>query len=331
VRRREFIALLGSAAAVVICRPLAAAAAPNHRMRRIGLLLGSAEADPQAQLNVAVFAKALEELGWKDNIRFDIRWAAGRSELAKESAKELVELAPDVIVAGSGAAALALRDATRSIPVVFVGFTDPVADGLVETLARPGRNMTGFPSVEFSVAGKWLDMLKGIARGITRVAAIYHPETAPYGAQFVAWSKSVATALAIELAAVPVRNEEDIAAVVAGLGRGGAGGLLVLPDPFNAVHKKRIAALAADHRVPAIYPGRDYAAAGGLVSYGIELAYLFRQAASYVDRILRGARPGELPVQAPTKFALVVNLQAAKALGVEIPPTLLAIADEVIE
>jgi putative ABC transport system substrate-binding protein len=331
VRRREFIALLGSAAAASIWRPPAALAQPGHRARRIGLLLGSAETDPQAQRNVKAFAKALEELGWKDNVRFDIRWATGQTARAKASAKELVELAPDVIVAGSGAAALAMRDETRTIPTVFVGFTDPVADGLVETLARPGRNMTGFPSVEFSVSGKWLEMLKAVAPGVTRVAAIYHPDTAPYGVQFVRWSRSVATALSVELIPLPVLNEEDIAAAISTLGRAPGGGLLVLPDPFNSVHKQRIAALAAEHRVPAIYPGRDYAAAGGLMSYGVELAYLFRQAATYVDRILRGAKPGDLPVQAPTKFLLTVNLPVAKGLGVEIPPTLLATADEVIE
>ncbi len=174
-------------------------------------------------------------------------------------------------------------------------------------------------------------MLKGVAPGVTRVSAIYNPETIPYAAQFLRWSKSIATALAIELTGVPVSNEEDISAAISALGREPGGGLLVLPDPFNSVHKQRIAALAAEHRVPAIYPGRDYVVAGGLLSYGVELAYLFRQAASYTDRILRGARPGELPVQPPTQFALVINLQAAKALGVEIPPTLLATADEVIE
>ena len=331
MRRREFIALLGSAAATSIYRPSAARAQPNHRARRIGLLLGSAASDPQAQLNIAAFTKALEELGWKDNVRFDVRWAGGQSAKAKASAKELVELAPDVIVAGSGAAALALRDETRTVPTVFVGFTDPVDNGLVETLARPGRNMTGFTSIEFSVSGKWLEMLKGVAPGVRRVSAIYNPETIPYAAQFLRWSKSIATALAIELTGVPVSNEEDISAAISALGREPGGGLLVLPDPFNSVHKQRIAALAAEHRVPAIYPGRDYVFAGGLLSYGVELAYLFRQAASYTDRILRGARPGELPVQPPTQFALVINLQAAKALGVEIPPTLLATADEVIE
>jgi ABC-type uncharacterized transport system substrate-binding protein len=332
LKRREFLALLGGAAASLIL-PAGAARAqpPGGRTRRIGVLLGTAANDPQAQVNLQAFSKALEELGWKDNLRLEVRWASARSSRVKEAAKELVDLAPDVILVGGGGAAAAFRDETRSIPIIFVGFTDPVAGGLAESLARPGRNMTGFTSVEFSVGGKWLEMLKAVAPGVSRISAIFNPETGPYAVQFLHWSKSVAASLAIELAPVPVGDEAEIRAAIGALGREPGSGLMVVPDPFNAVHKRLIVALAEEHRVPGIYPGRSYAMAGGLLSYGVELAYLYRQAASYVDRILRGARPGDLPVQAPTKFELVVNLKAAKSIGVEFPPTMLAIADEVIE
>jgi putative tryptophan/tyrosine transport system substrate-binding protein len=313
--------------------PLAPARAqqPTGRVRRIGLLLGSAVTDPQAQRNVAAFTKAIEELGWKDNIRIDIRWAEAQSAAALASARELVDLASEVIVVAGGGTTTAVGDQVRTTPIVFVGFTDPVAGGFVESLARPGRNMTGFTSIEFSVGGKWLEILKGVAPGIARVTAIYNPETAPYGAQFLRWNKSVASSLDIDLAATPIRDEAGINAAIAALGREPGGGLMVLPDAFSSIHRHLIVALAAERRVPAIYPGRAYPMAGGLISYGVELPYLFRQAASYVDRILRGARAGELPVQTPTKFELVINLKAAKSLGVDIPSALLATADEVIE
>jgi putative ABC transport system substrate-binding protein len=285
----------------------------------------------QAQMNVAAFTKALEDLGWKDSIRIEVRWAAAQPARAHASAKELVDLAPDVILAAGGGTAVAVRDHTRTIPIVFVAFTDPVDSGLVENLARPGHNVTGFTDIEFSVGGKWLEMLKGIAPGMARVTAIYNPATVPYGAQFLRWSKSVAASLAIDLNAVPVGDETEIAAAMAALGHAGNGGMIVLPDSFNSVHRQLIVALAAQHRIPGIYPGRAYAAAGGLLSYGIETTYLFRRAASYVDRILRGARPGDLPVQPPSKLELVINLKAAKSIGVDIPSTLLATADEVIE
>jgi putative tryptophan/tyrosine transport system substrate-binding protein len=313
--------------------PLAPARAqqPTGRVRRIGLLLSSAVTDPQAQRNVAAFTKAIEELGWKDNIRIDIRWAEAQSAAALASARELVDLASEVIVVAGGGTTTAVGDQVRTTPIVFVGFTDPVAGGFVESLARPGRNMTGFTSIEFSVGGKWLEILKGVAPGIARMTAIYNPETAPYGAQFLRWNKSVASSLDIDLAAAPIRDEAGIKAALAALGREPGGGLMVLPDAFNSIHRHLIVALAAERGVPAIYPGRAYPMAGGLISYGVELPYLFRQAASYVDRILRGARAGELPVQTPTKFELVINLKAAKSLGVDIPSALLATADEVIE
>jgi putative tryptophan/tyrosine transport system substrate-binding protein len=331
IERRRFLALLGGAAATSILPCGAGAQPPNGRARRIGVLLSTAATDPQAQLNLAAFSKGLEELGWKDNVRLDIRWGLGQSARAKAAAKELVELAPEVILAGGGGTAAAIRDETRAIPTVFVGFTDPIAGGLAESLARPGRNVTGFTSVEFSVGGKWLEILKTVTPGLERVSAIFNPETVPHGAQFLRWSKSVAMSLGIDLTAVPVGDETEIAAAIAALAREPAGALMVVPDPFNGVHKGRIVALAGEHRVPAIYPSRSYAMAGGLLSYGVELAYVYRQAAGYVDRILRGARPGDLPVQAPSKFELVVNLKAAKLQAVEVPPTLLAIADEVIE
>jgi putative ABC transport system substrate-binding protein len=329
VARRTFFALLGGAAAMAI--PGTPAAQANGRQRRIGVLIGTTSSDPQAQANLAAFAKGLDELGWKDQVQLEIRWAAGQPTKARAAAKELVDLAPDAILVGGGGTAEILRDETRTIPVVFVAFTDPVAGGLAESLARPGRNMTGFTSVEFSVGGKWMEMLKAVAPEITRVSAIFNPETVPRGSQFLRSSKSVAGSLAIELTPVPVGDEAEIEAAIAALSRPPRGGLMVVPDPFNSVHKRLIVALTEQHRIPAIYPGRSYAAAGGLLSYGVEMPYVYRQAASYVDRILRGARPGELPVQAPSKFELVVNLKAAKSLAAEIPPTLLAIADEVIE
>jgi ABC-type uncharacterized transport system substrate-binding protein len=330
VERRKFLALLGGAAACPLLGH-AAHAQPNGKARRIGVLLSTAASDNQAQLNLAAFSKGLEELGWKDNVRLDIRWGLGRSLRAKAAAKEIVELGPEVILAGGGGTAVAIRDETRTIPTVFVGFTDPIAGGLAESLARPGRNITGFTSVEFSVGGKWLEILKTVTPGLSRVSAIFNPETVPHGAQFLRWSKSVAMSLGIDLMAAPVGDEAEIAGTIAALAREPDSALMVVPDPFNGVHKGRIVALAAEHRVPAIYPSRSYAMAGGLLSYGVELAYVYRQAASYVDRILRGARAGDLPVQAPSKFELVVNLKAAKLQAVEIPPTLLAIADEVIE
>jgi putative tryptophan/tyrosine transport system substrate-binding protein len=330
VDRRKLLVLLGGAAAISIL-PGAPPVRANGRSRRIGVLLGTAANDPQAQLNLAAFIRGLEELGWKDNIQVEVRWASGQPAKAKTAAKELVGFAPDAILVGGGGPAEILRDETHTIPVVFVGFTDPVAGGLAESLARPGRNMTGFTSVEFSVGGKWLEMLKAVAPEITRVSAIFNPETVPQGAQFLRWSKSVAGSLAIDLTPVPVGDEAEIRAALAALSHEPRGGLMVVPDPFNGMHKRLIVALADEHRVPAIYPGRSYAVVGGLLSYGVDLPYVYRQAAGYFDRILRGTRPGELPVQAPSKFELVVNLKAARSLAAEFPPTLLAIADEVIE
>ncbi|HEY1362054.1 MAG TPA: ABC transporter substrate-binding protein [Xanthobacteraceae bacterium] len=330
-RRRDFLGLLGSAAAALLCVPAWAATEPSSRVRRVGVLLPTSADEPQAQANFNAFTRTLEELGWKDNVRFELRWGAGQSASVKGAARELVGLAPEVILVGGGGPTAAVRDATGTIPVVFVGFTNPVAAGLVETLARPGRNMTGFTSLEFSVGGKWLEILKAVAPQLNRVGAIFNPETAPHGAEFLRLSAAVASALAIELTPVPIGDEAGIRSTIGALGGARGGGLMVLPDPFNSMHKRLIVELAQEHRLPAIYPGRSYAAAGGLLSYGVELAYLYRQAAAYVDRILRGARPGELPVQAPSKFELVVNLRAAESAGVEIPTTLLATADEVIE
>ncbi|MFL6797994.1 MAG: ABC transporter substrate-binding protein [Xanthobacteraceae bacterium] len=330
MKRRHFLALLGGAAASTIRSPLTAAD-PNRRFRRVGILLSTAATDPQAQTNLAAFSKGLDDLGWRDHVRLEIRWGLGQGAQARVAAKEIVDLAPEVILVGGGGTAAVVRDETRTIPTVFVGFTDPIAGGMAESLARPGRNITGFTSVEFSVGGKWLELLKDLSPEVKRVAAIFNPETVPHGTEFLRSSKSVAGSLGIDLVGVPVGDEAEIRAAITGLARERASGLMVMPDPFNSTHKGLIIGLAVECRVPAIYPSRSYAMAGGLLSYGAELPYVYRQAAGYIDRILRGARPGDLPVQAPNKFELVVNLKTAKLMGTEISPTLLAIADEVIE
>ena len=330
MRRRDFIKVISGAAAAW---PLAARGQQPDRVRRIGVLMGLAESDPEAKVRAAVFERALQELGWTRgrNIRIDYRWAPGDVEQTRAAAAELLRLAPDVSLAHATPATAALQRATRTLPVVFVAVSEPVAQGFVQSLARPGGNITGFTNLEPTLGAKWLELLKEIAPRVTRVAVMSNPNTAPYVILFSRSVEAVAQKIAVELIAAPVHEPAEIEAVLTMLGREPGGGLILPPDPFTVAHRKLIFDLAARYRVPAINGLLYFANEGGLVSYGVDVRDQFRQAAAYVDRILRGEKPADLPVQQPTKFELAINVKTAKALGLDIPPTLLAIADEVIE
>jgi putative ABC transport system substrate-binding protein len=326
MKRREFMILLGCAAAW----PLAASAQQPDRVRRVGVLMGISD-DPEGQARVAVFRQALAALGWTEgrNVQFIYRWSAGDVVHARQFAKELLDLRSDVILANSTPIAVAVRDITRTTPTVFVQVSDPVTAGVVQSLARPGGNLTGFTTFEPSIASKWLELVKRIAPNIARVAYLFNPNTAP-----LIYARAVETAaplLSINPFAAKIHHAAEMEGVIEQFARESGSALLVLPDLFTATNRQSIIALAAHHRLPAVYPARYFVASGGLMSYGVELLETYRQAASYVDRILRGERPADLPVQQPTKYELVLNLKTARALGVEIPPTLLARADEVIE
>ncbi len=330
MRRRDLIAILGG---VVIAWPRALVAQSIDRVRRIGVLAVLAESDPLMQRRLSAFEQALEELGWAKgrNIRIDYRSYANDTKLAVTLAKELVGLASDVLVGQTTPVLTALQQATQAIPIVFVLVADPVAQGFVASLARPGGNITGFTNFEFSMAGKWLEMLKETAPRLAHVALVFNPETAPFYPLFLHSLEAAGRSLAVEVTASPVRDDAEIERAVAALGRDAGGGLVVMPDAFTGVHRERIIELAARYRVPAVYPFRFFAASGGLFSYGADEVDLYRRAAGYVDRILKGTKPSDLPVQEPTKFELVINLKTAKALGLTIPLALLARADEVIE
>jgi putative tryptophan/tyrosine transport system substrate-binding protein len=326
VGRRELIALLGAAAAW----PLAARA--QERMRRIGVLTNIPSDDPEGMARLAAFLQGLQQLGWTDgqNVQIDYRWAAGDAERIRKYAMELVVLAPDVILATGISTARPLLQATRSMPIVFVQVTDAVGGGLVESLARPGGNATGFTLFEYSTSGKLLELLKEIAPGMTRTAVLRDPASATGIGQFAA-IQSAAQPLGVELRSIGVGNADEIERGVTAFARGGNGALMVTVSAFANVHRELIINLAARHRLPAVYAYRSFVTAGGLMSYGSDSIEPYRRAAGYVDRILRGEKPADLPVQAPTKFELVINLKTAKALGLEVPPQLLARADEVIE
>jgi putative tryptophan/tyrosine transport system substrate-binding protein len=329
MRRRHFIGLVGGAAVW----PISARAQRAERMRRIGVLIGSAESDPESVPRVAAFERGLTELGWVSgrNALIDYRWAAGEPAHMQMLAKELVELQPDVLVASSTPVVTALGRETGTIPIVFVHVSDPIGSGFVENLPRPGGNMTGFINIESSLGGKWLELLKELAPRISRVAVMFNPDTAPHAKYYVRPFELAAPSLAVKPSTVPVRSVSDIERAILDLGRVPASGLIVLPDTFTAVHRGVIISAAASSHVPAIYPFRFMAGDGGLISYGVDLIDLYRRAAPYVDRILKGAKPADLPVQQPTKFEFVINLKTAKALGLDVPPTLLARADDVIE
>jgi len=327
IKRREFIIRLGAAGAVW---PLAARAQQPDRVRRVGVLMGIAD-DLEGQARIAVFRQALQALGWSEgrNVQFIYRWSGGDVARARQFAKELLDLRSDVILANSTPVAAAVGETTRTTPTVFVQVSDPVTAGVVQSLARPGGNLTGFTNFEPSMASKWLELVKGIAPNITRVAYLFNPNTAP-----LLYAKAVETAassVSVKSIAVAVQSAVELERVIEQVARQSTSALVVLPDLFNATNRQSIIALAARHRLPAVYPFRYFVASGGLMSYGTETLETYRQAASYVARVLKGENPGDLPVQAPSKYELVINLKTAKALGLEIPPSLLALADEVIE
>jgi ABC-type uncharacterized transport system substrate-binding protein len=330
MQRREFITLIGGAAAAW---PLGVRAQQTDQMKRIGALMPESEGDPESQARVAVFHRRLQELGWTvgHNLRIDYRWAMGDPESTRVDAAELLGLAPDVILAVSSPALATVQKATRTIPVVFVAVSEPVAQGFVQSLAHLGGNITGFTNLEPTFGGKWLELLKEIAPRVTHVAIMFNPNTAPYAALFSRSVETAAQKFAVELAVAAIHQLADIEAVMSMLAREPGGGLIVLPDPFTTAQGKLIGGLAARFQLPAIYPFRFMLTDGGLASYGVDIPDLFRQAAAYIDGIFRGAKPADLPVQQPTKYELVINLKTAKALGLDIPQTLLARADEVIE
>jgi ABC-type uncharacterized transport system substrate-binding protein len=329
VKRRAFITLLGGA---VAAWPLAARAQQGERMRRIGVLMSTAADHPEGQGRLTAFLQALQQLGWTDrrNVRIDVRWTAGEAERLRKYAAELGTLAPDVIVTGGASYVAALQQVTRTVPIVFATATDPVGGGLVASLARPGGNVTGFTTFEYGIAAKWLELLKQLAPRLTRVAVIRDPSL-PTGTGQLGAIQSAAASFGMELSPVDVRNVAELERAVTAFALAPNGGLIVQASPLATVHRELIITLAARHKLPAVYFDRHFVTGDGLISYGPDLIDQYRQAASYVDRILKGEKPGDLPVQAPTKYELVINLKTAKALGLEIPPTLLARADEVIE
>jgi putative ABC transport system substrate-binding protein len=329
MNRREFILALGG---VAVAWPLAARAQQPERMRRIGVLMNIAADDPQAQARIEAFLQGLQPLGWTvgRNLQIDARWAAADADLFRRYAIDLVAAAPDVILASTSSAVAPLRQATRTVPIVFVLTIDPVGAGDVASLSRPGGNATGFLLYEYSISGKWLELLKQTAPGVTRVAVLRDPATAAGIGQFAA-IQAVAPPFGVELTPVDVRDGGEIERAVTAFARESNGGLIVTGSASQAVHRKLIVTLAAQHRLPAVYPFRYMATDGGLIAYGPEVIDQYRRAASYVDRVLKGEKPADLPVQAPTKYELVINLKTARALGLEVPPTLLARADEVIE
>jgi putative ABC transport system substrate-binding protein len=326
LKRREFITVLGAAAAW----PLAGRAQQGERMRRIGALM-SAGSNREGQARVGAFLQALEQLGWVQgrNVQIDIRWPTSNVDDDKY-APELVSLAPDVILASATRQAVALQRATRTVPIVFAMTLDPVGGGIVESLSRPGGNITGFMLYEYGLSGKWPELLKQIAPGVTR-AAVLRDATTPTGHAQFAVIQAMAPPLGMEVVPINVNHANEIERAVVSFARFANGGLIVTGSGPATAHQNLIATLAARHRLPAVYPFRFFVDGGGLISYGPDLADQHRGAATYVDRILKGAKPADLPVQAPTKYVLTINLKTAKAMGLEVPPTLLARADEVIE
>jgi putative ABC transport system substrate-binding protein len=329
MKRREFIAGLGSA----VAWPLAVRAQQSERMRRIGVLTAGDENDPVYKSHVSAFTQALADLGWTDgrNVQIDVRWAGGDINRRRALAQELVGLQPDIIVTnGTTPGTAAIQGETRTIPIVFANVAEPVAGSLVARLDRPSGNITGFGVLEASLGGKWLELLSEIAPGLKRTAIMFNPDSAPVSAYMPSF-ETAAGSLKIVPIVAPVHDDVEIETAIIALGREPGGGLVVMPDVFTNAHRAPIILAAARNNVPAVYPNLSYPRDGGLLSYGVDAIDLLRRAATYVDRILHGARPGDLPVQFPTKFELMINLKTAKALGLTIPPNLLAIADEVIE
>jgi len=330
IRRREFITLLGGAA---VAWPLAARAQQSERMRRIAILMGVSQSDPEGQARLKAFQRGLGEAGWVEgrNLHIEDRWGAGDPQRFRAYATELVLQRPEAILANTPPAVSALRAETSTIPIVFTGVSSPVDAGFVESLARPGGNLTGFSTFDPMMASKWVELLREISPGLGRVAVMFNPQTTTArGTLFLAVVETAARSISFEV--MDVRDADEIEQKVATFARDHpAEGLIVGPDPFTTTHRTKIVALAARYKLPAVYPYRWFATAGGLISYGTEALDQFRRAGGYVDRILRGEKPGDLPVQQPTKFELVLNVKTAKALGIELSPKLLALADEVIE
>jgi putative ABC transport system substrate-binding protein len=329
MRRREFITLAVAAA----IWPLTTRAQQPDRMRRIGVLMGFPESDSQAQSYIAAFRDRLQKLGWTDgrNIQIDTRWAAFNAESRQRFVKELVALQPDLILSHTTPTTAALLQQTRTIPIIFATVTDPIGSGFVASLPRPGGIVTGFTLIEPTMAAKWVELLKEIAPRVNRVAMLFNPATATYSDYFLKPFKAAAPSFAVEAIVAPARDTSELESVIAAQAREPNGGLIVMPDSFTDAHREEITSLVARYRLPAIYAYRFFAALGGLLSYGADLGDNFRRAADYVDRVLKGEKPADLPVQAPTKFELVINLKTAKVLGLTVPPSLLARADEVIE
>jgi putative ABC transport system substrate-binding protein len=328
MKRREFMTALGGAAAW----PLAAWAQQGERIRRIGVLMSGDENDPAGKLRYSAFTQALAGLGWADgrNVRMDLRWGRGDTNRIRALAQELVGLQPDIIVTSGTPATAALQRETPTIPIVFTNVGDPVAGGIVARLDRPSGNITGFAILEASLGGKWLELLSEIAPGLKRAAIMFNSDTAPVSAYLPSF-ETAARSLKVAPIIAPVHSNVEIETAINALVREAGGGLLVMPNSFMFTYRAPIISAAARNNVPAVYWLSDFAREGGLLSYGTDQVDTFRRAATYVDRILRGAKPGDLPVQLPTKFEMVVNLKTAKALGLTVPPTLLARADEVIE
>jgi putative ABC transport system substrate-binding protein len=330
MRRRAFIGALGGAA---VAWPLAARAQRTGSMRNVGVLLSGIESDPDSQVRIAAFRQGFAELGWKDggNVHIEYRWSAGKSELIRQYAEELVSLAPDVILANSTPVIAAFKSITTSVPIVFALAIDPVGLGQVKSLARPGGNFTGFTFIDPALIGKWAELIREAAPGVIRAALLFNPKTTPF---YPGWLREIETARqagGVELIAMPVTTTAEMETAVNTLAQKPDSSLMIGPDPFNVVRVKQMAQLATQNRLPAISVYRPFAVEGGLIAYGPDTADIFRRAAGYVDRILKGASPAELPVQQPDKFEFIVNLKAAKTLGLTMPRTLLATADEVIE
>ena len=328
MRRRDFITLLGGAAAW----PLAARA-QSDRVRRIGVLMAYAESDPEGQAWVAAFREGLQKLGWTENtnVRIDYRWATAEVAQIRQQAKELVAQQPELILSSGSPTTLALVQQTRTLPIVFANLVDPIGQGFVASMSKPGGNVTGFANLEGSIIGKYLELLKEIAPRVTKVALFYNPETATFAHIYLDRFKVAAESLGVKATTPQFRTMAELETIMAAQAREPNGGLIAMPDGFNTANRVPITSLAARYRLPAIYPTRPFADAGGLMSYGNVISDNYRRAASYVDRILKGERPSELPVQFPVKFELVVNLKTARALGLDVPLFLQQRADEVIE
>jgi putative ABC transport system substrate-binding protein len=330
MRRREFIAGLGG---VAVAWPFAAWAQHPEQVRHVGVLMNVVKDDPGGLADVAAFRQGLAELGWVEgrNIDIEFLWPGGNVGRAQAFAKALVGLRPDVLIGRSTPATAALKQETGNIPIIFINVTEPVEQGFVQSLPRPGGNLTGFTNFEASIGGKWLQLLKEVDPRIARVAVIYNPQTAPFAGLFLRSVQLAAPTFAVEAVAMPVQNDADIEAALIMFAQRPAGGLIGIPDSFTGEHRVTIIALAERHRLPALYSTLSFTPMGGLMAYSVDTRDLMQRAVAYVDRILKGANPAELPVQQPAKFQLSINLKAAKAIGLDLSPTLIALADEVIE